>query len=316
MQGAGRKVKRILVLTTSALLIAVAKFIPSHVPDSPLRVAVGLWPGSESFLEAQERGILPEASFVFLEATWPSAAYRALDNNAVDVAVLSAEDVGRLRSAGEGVRIIGFMDVSLGADALIANAPIESVAQLDGERIGVSAHGPGLHFLDRVLESAGLSRSDVEIVTLLEPDIPDSLSSGGVSAVVTAEPWLEGILSGGGRILADSAQVDTRFYRLLVARDSSILRQREALVELLRAHFEVAPTLGAGGDGEARLSIPKRQRFSPESFSDIMSRIHIFTLEENLALMNSGREVLSDSGLEGVAGDGWGDDSILKGVAE
>jgi hypothetical protein len=83
-----------------------------------------------------------------------------------------------------------------------------------------------------------------------------------------------------------------------------------------RANGEVAPTLGAGGDGEARLSIPKRQRFSPESFSDIMSRIHIFTLEENLALMNSGQEVLSDSGLEGVAGDGWGDDSILKEVAE
>lgn len=310
MKDTGRQVKRFLVLATSALLIVAAQLIPSHEPDTPLRVAVGLWPGSESFLEAQERGILPESRFVFLEATWPSAAYRAFDNNAVDVAVLSAEDVGRLRAVGENVRIICVMDESRGADALIASGGIESVAQLAGKKIGVSAHGPGLHFLDGVLATAGLSRSDVQIVTLLEPDIPDSLASGGVSAVVAAEPWLEGVLSGGGRILVDSAQVETPFYRMLVARDSSIAQQRDELVELLRAHFEVAPTLGGGAAGTESLTIPKRQRVSQESFADIMGRIHIFTLEENLELMRSGRILLSDVG-PADTGEGWIDKSIV-----
>lgn len=312
MKERGRWAKRILVLAISGLLVVLARFIPVNDPAAhPLRIAVGLWPGSESLLEAQELGMLPESRFVFLEATWPSAAYRAFDNNAVDVAVLSSEDVGRLRASGENAKIICFMDESIGADALIAGEGIEGIGQLAGKKIGVSAHGPGLHFLEKALASAGLAIRDVEIVTLLEPDIPDSLNSGSVSAVVASEPWFEGILSGGGRILKDSGQLETPFYRLLVARTTAIEQQRGRLVELLRAHFELAPGLGAGGENGGRSTPPKRQRVSPESFAGIMSRIRIFNLGENLDLMEAGPPSTAGLGVIGMTRD-WVDLGILE----
>jgi NitT/TauT family transport system substrate-binding protein len=310
MKDTRRQVKRILVLATSALLIVAAQLIPSHEPDSPLRVAVGLWPGSESLLEAQERGILPESRFVFLEATWPSAVYRALDNNAVDVAVLSTEDLGRLRASGDDVKGICFMDESIGADALLAGEGIDRIDGLSGKRVGVSAHGPGLRFLEAALAGAGLSMQDVEIVTLLEPDIPDSFGAGSVSAVVASEPWLQGTLSGGGRVLMHSGQLETTFYRLLVARTSAIEKHRGRLTELLRAHFELAPAMGTGVDPEGQAGLPNRQRVSPESFAGIMSRIRIFSPEDNVRLMSPDRAEASGPGADGIPRE-WLDDGII-----
>ncbi len=313
MKGSGRQVKRVLVLVMSALLVVVGQIIPVNSPEYPLRVAVGLWPGSESLLEAQERGLLPESDFVFLEATWPSAAYRAFDNEAVDAAVLSTEDVDRLRASGEDVRIICFMDESEGADALISVDGVRSIRELAGKRIGVASHGPGHHFLEDALASGGLKGDDVEIVTLLEPDIPDSLGSGLVSAVVAAEPWIEGILSGGGRILMDSGRVKASYYRLLVAREAALREKRTAFVQLLRAHFATAPLLGALGEGGSKGKIPKRQRVSPESFTDIMSRIRIFTPEENLKLMESDGISVVGSDESGMLKK-WADDRVVREV--
>lgn len=290
-------------MATALALIVVAGFIPLHDPGQPLRVAVGLWPGSETLLEAQEKGLLPESRFVFLEATWPSAAYRAFDNHAVDAAILAAEDVGRLRSGGEEVRVVCYMDESRGADALVGGEEVASIGALKGKRIGVSAHGPGRRFLAEALASAGLSDGDVVVVTLLEPEIPEALGSGTVSAVVAAEPWLDGILLGGGRILMDSSQTKTPIHRLLVVQEATFREGRDALVELIRAHLEVAPLLSAPAARKDAVP-PKRRRVSPESFADMMARIRIFDLAANLELMRAA----------GGEGADWLDDSLLREV--
>jgi NitT/TauT family transport system substrate-binding protein len=93
------------VLALVALLLAVAAWLPQRARPDPLTVAVGLWPGSETLLLARERGLLPLDHVQLVEMTWASATMRAFGNGVVDAAVLSLDEVMRLRESHLDLRV-------------------------------------------------------------------------------------------------------------------------------------------------------------------------------------------------------------------
>lgn len=285
MNASKRKSHRVVVLVSGLLLLAASAFVPRRIDDAPLRVAVSLWPGSEPLLAARDRGILPDAAYVFLEGIWPSAVFRAFDNDAVDVAVLTEDEIARLRGNGESVRVLCFIDESRGADAVVAGRTVASVADLKGRKVGVVPQGPGLHLLEEALSGAGLSVSDVTIVSLFEPDLPLALEGGEVAAVVASEPWIRRLAGSGGKVLFDTATVESPVWRMLVAKEGVVRERREALVELVRAHLEMTRrwnTPDSAGDLDATLA---RLGMSMSDFLEMTSRIRFIDLEENLDLM-------------------------------
>ncbi len=322
MKASARQIHRLVVLATSVALLGLAESLPRPSGDLPLRIAVGLWPGSESLLLAREVGLLPESRFTILEATWPSAAYRAFDNGAVDAAILTGEDMGKLLESGKRVKMVCVMDESKGADALVALGEVASVGDLRGKRVGYAPHGPGIHLLNEALARAGLASSEVEAVSLLQPDIPDALFRQEVSAVVASEPWIGLMAARGARVLMDSGEVASPIYRMLVVKEDVLDAQRDALVVLVRSHLAMAPSLFAAESRKNFEAVLRRQRISRRDFAEVMERIRILDRNENLRLMEGGVESmtgllsLSASGIEPspwspIYAEKWWDETIL-----
>lgn len=320
-------VKRSIVLVLSIVLVVVAESLPERTHETPLRVAVGLWPGSETFLLARELGMLPESHFTLLEATWSSVTYRAFDSGAVDAAVLTGSGVRRLLESGKNIRVVCFMDESRGADALVALADVRNVGDLKGMRVGFAPHGPGIHLLSEALIAAGLKMDDVEEVSLLPAEIPGALLRGEVKAVVAAEPWIREMVTAGAHVLIDSSDLEIPGIRMLVVHEKALTEHREKLVDLVRSHFTVAPALQVQKDDEDLGVVLRRQRLSRMEFAEVMSNIRIFDHTENMAFMNEGYAEISstlnlmDSGGMPVGnrpaeqGYEWMDDSIINEAA-
>jgi len=283
-----------MALLMSIALVVIAGSLPERTHDMPLRVAVGLWPGSETFMMARERGLLPESRFTFLEATWSSVSYRAFDSGAVDAAVLTGASVGSLLESGKNVRVICFMDESRGADAIVTLEDVRTITDLKGKRVGFAPHGPGIHLLSEALVAAGLKMDDVEEVSLLPPEIPGALMRGEVSAVVTGEPWIREMVAGGAHVLIDSSDLKIPGLRMLVVHERALTEQREELVDLVRAHFAVAPALQAAEDVEGIDVVLLRHRISRKEFAEVMSNIRIFDRDENIAFMNESSAAMAD----------------------
>lgn len=320
-------VKRSILLVLSIVLVVMAESLPERTHETPLRVAVGLWPGSETFLLARELGMLPESHFTLLEATWSSVTYRAFDSGAVDAAVLTGSGVRRLLESGKNIRVVCFMDESRGADALVALADVRNVSDLKGKRVGFAPHGPGIHLLSEALVAADLKMDDVEEVSLPPAEIPGALLRGEVKAVVAAEPWIREMVTAGAHVLINSSDLKIPGIRMLVVHEKALTEHREKLVDLVRAHFAVAPDLQVEEEDEGLGVVLQRQRLSRTEFAEVMANIRIFDYAENIAFMNKGNAAISGTlnltdlsgklveNLPAVQGNEWMDDSIINEAA-
>ena len=309
----------------AAVLFAVALWLPRGPHEEPLRVAVGIWPGAESLLLARQRGLLPEDRFQLVELSWASAAYRAFDNGVVDAAVLSLDGVLRLLESGEALRVIYVMDVSEGADAVLAREGTTSVADLRGKRVGVDVRGSGMRLLSKTLASAAIELSDVDIVPLLDPEMEQTFLQGDLNAVVVSEPWMTKVLAKRARALADSNSISPPIYRVLVVTERALRERKTDLVTLVRAHLAMVPVLRAGVSGKDMDAILRREGLARDEFAKALERVRHLDVVENRSMLGKGGNGIAAAIAEldvQLAGDlhgasvpraeDWVDDSILE----
>ena len=163
---------------------------------------------------AQEKGYFTDAGLkVELEAVKSGQdAIPLLASGKLD-ALAAGFSAGMFNARNEGLefQIVGSMGINTGDPAnsptmLIAaqkaydEGTVTKVADLKGKKIA-AAGGPGATggFLTAsILASEGLTLSDVEIVNLSTPDMPNALATGAVEAVLASAPV-------SGRIVADKA---------------------------------------------------------------------------------------------------------------
>lgn len=282
-------------LVQAVLWAGVVMWDPPEL-EGPLKVAVGLWPGSETLTIARERGILNDDTVRTIEMTWSSAAMRAFGNRVVDAAVLSLDETLRLRQDGHDVRVVLVMDVSAGADSLMALGAIRETEMLRGRRVGVELRTAGMYLLARALDRVGLTLSDVEIVPLNLAETESALIEGEVDAVVTSLPWQARLLEAGAKNLFDSGQIPQELCRLLVVRGDVLEARRKEIQMLVDAHYVVL------GDMVQRLGqsekdiISRRESMHWDDFAKARHLMNSPSRTEGLRMMEG-----SPSGLDEMA---------------
>ncbi len=269
----------LLVVALSAGMWAAAFMLPVPVPAQPLRVAVPLWPGAEPWVMARAEGKLRPDQIKLVEINWTSAAMRAVGNRVVDAAILSLEEALLQIHQGYPLKILMVTDVSRGADALLVNPGIESLADLRGRRIGFEPRTAGTRLLGLALAEAGLSMADIRHVVMNATELQDGGMDRPAEAVVCSEPWRQRLVARGMRPLYDSGKKGAEVVRVLVAHVDAVADHRDELLVLVRAHVEGMPRLAAAG---AELEpVLRREGVSAEEFARIMEKMEVPALEQN-----------------------------------
>lgn len=272
------------VLLQGILWFGVFAWHPPKVAE-PLKVAVGVWPGSETLTIARERGILKDDQVRVMELTWTSAAVRAFANHGVDAAVLSLDEALNLRRVSRDARVVMPMDVSDGADALMAPQGTAESTDLRGKRIGVEVRTAGERLLARALEARGISMSEVTLIPLNLAETETALREGEVDAVVTSEPWLTRLRAGGAVTLFDSKQMAGELYRVLVARADVLKERADDVSRLVRAHFKVRDDLAAHLTEAELAVVTRREELSAGQWPQVLASVKLPTADEARRMM-------------------------------
>lgn len=287
------RIRGVLVLGCAAILLLTAVLLPAPVARKPLSVAVGVWPGSETLVLARERGLLPAKQVQLVEVTWASAAMRALGNEVVDAAVLSLDELLRLRDSGADVRVVAVTDVSQGNDALMVREGVQRLADLKGKRVGVDMRAAGMYLMTMAMKEAGLGRADLELVPINLPETDVAFQEGMVDAVVVSEPWLTMLRTLKAHSLVDSRSLTPPIYRLLVVSADAAETRKEDVQLLVRAHFEMMREL------RKRQTVPdlevclRRQGLSQEEFFRCWESLRPVELDENMTLLGKDTATLT-----------------------
>ena len=201
-------------------------------PRAPLAVGMNAWVGYDPLVLARDRGLIDPSRVKVVELASGTEVQRSLRNGLLDAAAITLDEALRLQEAGMDLRVVAVLDVSAGADVVIAHPSITTPAALQGQFVAVEDSSVGALMLQRMLQQAGLTRADVKLVNMEASQHLGALQDGRVSAAVSYAPVAGPLLEAGFVAIFDSAQIPGEIVDVLVVRQA-VLAQRPADVDAL-----------------------------------------------------------------------------------
>lgn len=280
------------------LLLGLAFTTLSSCADPPptvLTVGTNIWPGYEPFYLARDLG-LPGAKAVhlveYLSATEVLRAYR---NGVIDAAAVTLDEAIELADHGAAPRVVLVLDVSNGADAILAQPGLGKLADLRGRRVGVETGALGAFFLSRALERAGLGPTDVKIVSVPVNEQEQAFRERRVDAVVTFEPTRSRLLAAGARSLFDSRSLPGEIVDVLVVR-SGVLADHPEAVQRAVALWFAALERAQSDPAQAHRRMARRLGLTAEQVGRTWTRLRFSGREENMTFLNNHAAALVATG--------------------
>src|SRR5581483_8160835 len=159
------------------------------LPSAPLYIAIEKGYFREQGIEAQLEHVAGGADVV------PFLATGDLDINlgAISVGLFNAFERGADIHVIAPAGIQPLHDASLPLVVrkdLVDNGEIRQAADLRGRKVAINTRGASVEYvLSKIMERAGYSVNDVDMVPVPFPDMPTALANGSIDAAIPAEPF-------------------------------------------------------------------------------------------------------------------------------
>lgn len=215
---------------------------PSQNPEPPQKITIAytFQPQSTLVHIAVAKGYLAQEGLETqsLMHTYGKAALQSVIENQADVATVAETPVMFNVLKGERIAIIANIEASTLNNAIVArkDAAIATPGDLKGKRIGFTPGTTSDFFLDSLLTANGLTRRDIQPVTLKPEAMQEAILAGQVDAVSTWNYPLTQIkhqLGSNGVILYDR-EIYTETFNI-AARQDFVQNHPETVKRLLRA---------------------------------------------------------------------------------
>lgn len=269
-----------------AMLLLISGWVGCREPEQPLRVGCNMWPGYEPLHLARELGLYDRHSVQVIHFPSTTEVIRAYRNRVIDVAAITADEALLVAETQPDQRIILVLDVSKGADAIMANPAFPTMKSLKGKRIGVEPNALGAYVLARALETSGLEVSNVVVVPVGLEAHEESMLSNRVDAIVTFEPRRSRLLAAGMVSVFDSSMLPGEIVDVLVTREELTRTNRRGLQALLHGWFKALDYLRTN-PSDAMTRMARRERLTPDGFEKLLRDLELPDRETNLRMLGS-----------------------------
>ncbi|BAY23000.1 ABC-type nitrate/sulfonate/bicarbonate transport system periplasmic component-like protein [Calothrix sp. NIES-2100] len=216
-----------IFLITGCLLFACHAWAPTELKRPPLKLAFASFVGEYPGIIAQEKGFF-KAQGVDVELIY-NPYTRLISANFIagkyDVITSSLGTFMIVSATNPDIQSVMVIDESTGADVVVAQSQIKTVADLKGKKLGTNLGGFSEVFVTEMLKTANLTSDDVNLVKLEAAEIPQYLKNNNIQAGNTWEPHLSKAIKSGGHILFTSKQTPGLIIDMIVCR-GEIIRDR------------------------------------------------------------------------------------------
>lgn len=280
-------------LAHGLLILFIVLITSCSSPDATkLNVGSNQWPGYESLYLARELGFFESESIKLIELASATDVMTAFKLGQLDVAALTLDEVISLTPDVPDAVVFLVMDISHGADKLIADSDITRVAELAGQRLGYEKTALGAFFLEEFLKKTGLSADDLVLSTLTVDQHENKMRMDDVDAVITFEPTASRLLSLGYNEIFNSSQIPGKIMDVLVTTQTVIDEKSHLINALVTSHWRALDHMQSNNSDAMQL-ISRRLRVSPEQVSESYHGLILPNRSENQALLNNNLKVVA-----------------------
>lgn len=271
-------------LTQWCLLVVATCLAGCQPPVEPLRIVSSPWPGYEPLYLARDLGYLKETSVRVTELPSSNLNMEAFSNGSTDLSTLTLDETLTLLARGQKLRILLVMDISNGADAVVAKPEIKSLAELKGKRLGMENIPLGAYILSRVLDMSGLEAADIDVIPMPEDKHEKAYLQGKIDAAITMEPYKSKITKAGAHVLLDSRQLPNEIFDLIVVREEVYQTRRDHLCHLAQQWFRTLDYVQANQQ-DAYTRMGKRLGMDAAAFRASMDGLKVPSRQDNQLLL-------------------------------
>jgi NitT/TauT family transport system substrate-binding protein len=266
------------------LYILLFCFSFCHPSKETLKFGANLWPGYEPFFIADAKGKFMEQPIHLVEFSSATEVIRSYRNDQINSAGLTIDEVLYLKKYSKNPRIVMILDISNGADILVAQSYIENIQSLKGKKIGVENTALGAYVLYRFLESSNLKVDDVEVIHLEVHEQVEYFQSKKIDAVITFFNKRAAFLSSKGKILFDSSQLKGEIMDVLLVEDSYLQKNRSTVKTFMKVWFDFLSSQAIYQEQYLDY-IAKREGTTKSDIKESIQRLIIPGVKENLEML-------------------------------
>jgi NitT/TauT family transport system substrate-binding protein len=280
------------------ILLLISSLFMGQVHAEKLRVGTNLWPGYEPLYLAEINGVWSANNNIKL-IEFPSATevLRAFRNRVIEVAALTLDEVLLLIESGFPVTIVLVLDISYGADVIMAPNSWKEFSDIKGKRVGVERSTLGAYVLTRALEINQISLDDVEVVSLHFEQHEKAYINKKVDAVVTFDPVRTHLKNLGAKEIFSSREIPGEIVDVLVIHDDKIEQNKMVLQALVDGWFQTLHTIKSRPKQSATI-MGKRLNLTPDEVLESIKYIQYPNPEINRRMIGGKQPELAATVLE------------------
>ncbi|MEK5263367.1 MULTISPECIES: aliphatic sulfonate ABC transporter substrate-binding protein [Bacillus] len=240
-----KRQKRIVLFLGILLVLAGCGQAANGSEDKPKEIRIGIQQSLSPLLLAKEKGWF-EQSFEkegvkvkWVEFQSGPPQFEGLAANQLDFSQVGNSPVIAGQAAGIDFKEIGLSQDGLKANGILVNknSEIQKVEDLKGKKIAVAKGSSGFDFLYKVLDQAGLSAKDVQIIQLQPDEAISAFENGSVDAWSIWEPFLSlETIEKGAKLLVNGEATDLYSPGFTLVRTKFADEYPELVVQFLKVY--------------------------------------------------------------------------------
>ena len=250
-------------LSSIALIITLTFSASTAIAKDTINCVFPFWFGFAPVFVAQEEGYFSSEDLKVTTAFDNDRAnvLPGMANGSIDCTMRTiGESMSRPRKADTTGTIIGTIDISIGADGVVAAKEIKTVADLVGKTMAGEINHPGTTLVQHALAQIGKDISDINIKLIATDDSMAVFEDSSISAVATWEPMMSSILKGtsreGAHLLLTSADYEGLITDIILVRTDDFKKNPKKYRKFLRGIYKAIDLYNADPDKFISISAP------------------------------------------------------------
>ena len=200
------------------------------------------------------------------------------------------EYMSRPRTPDTPGTVIGTIDVSVGADGVVAGPEIETVADLVGKVFAGEINHPGTVMTQHALTQLGHSMEDLELRLIATDDSIAVFEDPEVAAVATWEPMMSNIVDNtsreGSKILLSSADFDGLITDVIIVHDDDLAANPEKYKKFLRGIYRAVDLYKTDPDAFLAAAAPAFD-VTPEEMAADLGGVQYTSYEDSVEFLGT-----------------------------
>lgn len=229
-------------VTLCLSLILHSCFLIPKTQLQPLTIGITTWPGFDIVLYAKATGIFKQrgldVNLVRFENQQDSS--RAVMRGALDAAFVALWDAVQVDAGDDKPVIVLVTNISYGADGIVAQAPIKTVKDLKGKRVGAKLGTVNHLILLEALQQHKMLPTDVQIADVANETASQLVEKKLLDAAVIWQPLLgETAKKAQGNIIYTTKELDSLVIDTLLTRKANVQAKKAELIQFLSAWLDI-----------------------------------------------------------------------------